>query len=152
MRLSKNFTLNEFTRSQTASRRGIANKPDEDQIEAIKLLVEHILQPTRDHFNRAISISSGFRSKKLNKAIGGSSTSQHTLGEAADFTVAGISDRDVCEFIRDNLDFDQLILEFPEHGWIHISYRAGRLRKETLTAVKRKRLGRLRTVYLDGLV
>lgn len=147
MNLSPNFSLAELTKSQTATRRNINNTPDADEIAALKALAENILQPLRDHFGVPVIVSSGFRSDALNKRIGGSASSQHCRGEAADLTVAGVSNKEVCEWIRDNLPFDQTIYEFGESGWVHVSYSA-RHRRELLSAVK---VGR-RTVYRKGLV
>lgn len=148
MPLSDNFRLSEFIRSETASRRGIRNVPGPQQIAALEQLCLNILQPVRNQFGRAVIVTSGYRSPTLNKAIGGSSSSQHTKGEAADFTVSGVSNMDVCRFIRDHRPFDQLIYEFGETGWVHVSYRVGRLRHQTLRAVKRGG----RTRYLSGLM
>jgi zinc D-Ala-D-Ala carboxypeptidase len=140
MQLSKNFFLGEFTKSQTATRFGLENSPTQDQIAALTDLAKNVLQPVRDQFG-PVTISSGFRSAALNRAIGGSSTSQHSRGEAADFEAVGISNLRVAEWIRDNLEFDQLILEGfnpaqgANSGWIHVSYTtSGQNRKQVLTA------------------
>ena len=139
MRLSKNFTMAEFTKSQTAERRGIDNTPEGEHLEAAKELFENVVQAVRDHFGPTV-INSGYRSPELNEAVGGSSRSQHCKGEAADIEVPGTPNAEVAEWIRDNLDFDQLILEFytpgiPDSGWVHVSYKAdGSNRKECLTA------------------
>ena len=127
MKLSKNFWLSELTRSQTASRYGINNQPNKAQIENLKCLCESILQPTRDYFERPLVISSGYRSPLLNARIGGSKTSQHCHGQAADFEIPGLPNKEVANWIKSNLTFDQLILEFydgvnPNSGWIHCSY------------------------------
>lgn len=127
MRLSKNFTLNELTKSQTALRMGIDNEPTPWDLYNLTQLCDNILQPVREHFGRPVTISSGYRSVELCKAIGSSSNSQHTKGQAADFEIAGVDNKEVAEWIRDTLDFDQLILEFyeegePSSGWIHCSY------------------------------
>jgi len=109
MKLSKNLSLAEFTRSSTAKRRGIDNNPDKDHLEAAKQLADNIFQPIREHFGKAIFISSGYRSDALNKAIGGSATSQHSKGEAIDIDMDGYpgpSNTDVFEYIKDNLPFD----------------------------------------------
>ena len=134
MRLSKHFTLAEFTRSNTASRRGIDNTPSAKHIAAMKLLCEEVLEPLRAHFGgRPVRVTSGFRSPALCRAIGSSSRSQHAKGEAVDFEIPGVSNYEVACWIRDNLTFDQLILECytqgsPNSGWIHVSYRKGRAR------------------------
>lgn len=137
--LSKHFTLAEFTRSQTATRHGISNRPTPAHLDAMKLLCERVLEPVREHFGRPVRITSGYRSAALNRKIGGSQTSQHSRGEAADFEIPGIDNRTVAKWIRDNLRFDQLILEGakrgdPNAGWIHVSYRADRARMDVLTA------------------
>ncbi|NES80891.1 MAG: DUF882 domain-containing protein [Moorea sp. SIO2B7] len=135
MQLSKNFYLSEFTKSQTASRRGINNQPGEREIANLKLLCEKVLQPTRDHFNQPIIISSGYRSPKLNRAINGSSTSQHMQGQAADFEIPGIDNYDLAYWIWKNLNYDQLILEFytgGNSGWVHCGY-STRHKNEELT-------------------
>lgn len=139
MRLSDNFTLAEFTKSQTATRRGISNKPTAAHQEALRQLCVNVLEPTRAHFGRPIRITSGYRSAELNRAIGGSQTSQHSKGEAADFEIPGVDNRRVAKWIEANLTFDQLILEGasardPNAGWIHVSYRVDRARKSVLTA------------------
>jgi hypothetical protein len=136
--LSKNFSIREFEKSQTALRKNIPNKMGPVELMAARLLAEKVLQPVRDHFGPT-SVSSGFRSNKLNKEIGGSKTSQHRFGEAADIEVPGVSNYDLAVWIRDNLTFDQLILEAyepgePNSGWVHVSYRRGINRKEALTA------------------
>lgn len=152
MKLSENFSLSEFTKSQTASRKGIDNTPDGAHLEAAKALFENVAQPVRDHFGTTV-ITSGYRSPALNEAIGGSSTSQHSKGEAVDLEVPGTTTADVCEWIAANLDYDQLILEFytpgdTNSGWVHVSYKAdGTNRKENLTASKRDG----RTHYAFGL-
>ena len=128
MKLSKNFSLKEMTASQTAERKGINNNPNDDQITALQKLCENILQPVRDHYATPVTVSSGFRSEELCEAIGSSKTSQHAKGQAADFEIFGIANADLAKYIIENLDFDQLILEFhnpeePNSGWIHCSYK-----------------------------
>ena len=142
MKLSKNFSLNELTKSQTAEREGINNNPSETQIEALQALCENILQPVRDHYGMPVVISSGFRSAQLCIKIGSSITSQHTAGQAADFELFGISNQELAHWIDKNLNYDQLILEFwnPEDknsGWIHCSYKnPEENRKEFLRAYR----------------
>ena len=142
MRLSQNFTLAEMIKSQTAERKAINNNPNEDNIENLQRLCEHILQPVRDHYGKVVSVSSGFRSPELCVAIGSSTTSQHASGQAADFEIYGVSNKELADYIADNLDFDQLILEFwkpeePTSGWVHCSYKgADNYRKEYLRAVR----------------
>lgn len=132
--LSKNFSLAELTKSQTAERKGIANTPTADHIYNLTALCENILQPIRNEFGSFI-VSSGYRSPELCEAIGSKATSQHAKGEAADFEVAGISNYKLATWIEENLPFDQLILECFQGGntgWIHCSYIPDG-RKETLT-------------------
>lgn len=138
MRLSKNFTLREFTKSQTATRYGIDNSPTEEHIENIQYVVNTILQPLRDRFGPVI-ITSGYRSSALNKKIGGAKNSQHSKGEAADIEIIGKSNYDLAKYIESNLEFDQLILEGynkgdPNSGWVHVSVKKEDNRRETLTA------------------
>jgi len=141
MKLSENFSLSEYTKSQTATRKGINNTPGEDHLAAAKALFKNVVQKVRDHFGPTI-ITSGYRSPALNEAIGGSATSQHSKGQAADLEVPGVSTAEVCEWIAANTDFDQLILEFytpgdTNSGWVHVSYKAdGSNRNQTLTAAK----------------
>lgn len=128
MRLSKNFTLDEMIRTST----GISNIPTDKEIENIKMLVENVLQPLRDHMNRPIIVNSGFRSKEVNKAVGGSKTSGHMLGTAADITAGTRTlNKMMYEFIRDNCEFRQLINEY-NYSWIHVEYREGDNKKQEL--------------------
>ena len=134
MQLSKNFNLAELTKSQTAERKGINNTPNSEAIENLKMLADNILQPVRDEFGSFI-VSSGYRCPELSIAIGSSKNSQHCKGQAADFEVANIDNYLLAQWIRDNLVFDQLILECytgGNTGWIHCSYVPDG-RKETLT-------------------
>ena len=126
MNLSRNFTLSELTKSDTAIRKGINNNPNAEQIEKLKSLCENILQPVRDHFGR-VKVTSGFRSAELCVAIGSSVNSQHAKAEAADFEVIGVDNTELSDWIHKNLPYDQLICEFytpgePNSGWIHCSY------------------------------
>ena len=127
MRLSKNFTLAEFTKSQTAERKGIDNTPSDNHIESMELLCNEVLEPIRYHFDKPIMINSGYRSVDLCEAIGSKATSQHAKGEAADIEIPGVDNLDIAIFIMDNLDFDQLILECytgePSSGWVHVSFK-----------------------------
>lgn len=137
MKLSPNFTLDELCESQTASRKNIDNTPSEEVVANLKTLALNVLQPIREHYSVPVIISSGYRSPKLNRAIGGSKTSQHCLGEAADLSVVNVSILETFEWCRDNLRYDQLILEFhdykrPYSGWVHISYREGKNRQQVL--------------------
>ena len=143
MKLSKNFSLTELTKSQTAERMGLDNNPSEDQTENLRLLCERVLQPVRDHFDDVVTISSGDRSEILSQKIGSSSKSQHCRGQAADFEIFGVENNKVSDWIKENLMFDQLILEYstpgePNSGWIHVSYNRdiNLNRKEYLMAIK----------------
>lgn len=137
--LSENFSISEFEKSQTASRRGIVNKMGPVELENARRLAKYVLQPVRNHFGPTI-ITSGFRGKKLNRAIRGSKYSQHMDGEASDIEVIGTSNYELARWIEKNLDFDQLILEGytpgePNSGWVHVSYVDDELnRQEVLTA------------------
>jgi len=126
MNLSRNFSLHELTKSDTAIRKGIDNNPSADQIDKLKALCENILQPVRDHFGR-VKVTSGFRSSELCVAIGSSANSQHAKAEAADFEVMGTDNAELADWIHKNLEPDQLILEYytpgePNSGWIHCSW------------------------------
>jgi len=139
LQLSNNFTLKELTKSQTATRKGIDNEPGTVEIENLIHLAKTILQPVREHFGKPVMISSGYRSPALCEAIGSSAKSQHAKGEAADFEIHGVDNKDLATWIADNCEFDQLILEFydgvdPNSGWIHCSSTKGSLRKQMLTA------------------
>ena len=127
MKLTENFSLNELTKSQTAERKGIDNNPSAEHQENLKSLCEMILQPIRDHFGQVVSVSSGYRSQDLCVAIGSSTQSQHAKGQASDFEIFGISNKELADYIDQNLDYDQLILEYwkgedePNSGWVHCS-------------------------------
>jgi len=141
MKLSDNFTLDELTKSQEAIRLGIPNEPNDEHITNLILLCKNILQPIRNYFKIPVSISSGYRSPELCEAIGSSRTSQHARGEAADFEIFGIHNKEVSDWIVQNLDYDQCILEFwnpndPNSGWVHCSYNDLRNRKQYLKADK----------------
>ena len=143
MQLSKNFSLKELTASQTAERMGLDNNPSEAQVENLRLLCERVLQPVRDHFNKVVTISSGYRNEILSQKIGSSSKSQPCLAMAAAFEIFGVPNNEVSDWIKENLMFDQLILEFwkpgePNSGWIHCSYNSeiNANRKEYLMAIK----------------
>jgi len=140
MNLSRNFSLQELIKSDTAIRKGINNNPNAGQIEKLKELCENILQPVRDHFGR-IKITSGFRSEELCLAIGSSVNSQHAKAEAADFECMGTDNAELADWIYKNLPFDQLILEFytpgePNSGWIHCSFVPEERRASFLHAYK----------------
>jgi len=151
MKLTTNFSLAELTASQTAARKGIPNNPTPGQIENLKRLCESILQPIRNHYDAPVIVSSGFRSAELSINIGSSQNSQHCQGCAADIQVSGIDNEKLATYIKNNLDFDQLILEFykkeegPHSGWVHVSYVGKENRKESLQATRSETTGK--TVY-----
>jgi len=152
MNLSPNFTLSEMTKSEAALRHGIDNTPNEEQVQALMALAQNVLQPVRDHFKRGVKCNSGFRAPAVNQKVGGSPTSDHCKGQAADIEIPGVSNYDLAKWIADNLKFTQVILEFytqgvPDSGWVHVSYDPSKLKNEALTAVKKEG----RTVYLTGL-
>lgn len=135
MNLSKHVTLAEFQDSSTATTHGINNKMNESQIASAKLLCENVFEPLRIYLNTPIKISSGFRSLQLNKMIKGSSTSQHTKGEAMDLQIGSKG----FNFIKDKLNFDQLIWEFGNDenpSWVHVSF-SSKNRKQVLKATKK---------------
>ena len=142
MKLTENFSLNELTKSQTAARKGIDNTPSTEHQDNLKSLCEMILQPIRDHFGQVVSVSSGYRSPELCVAIGSSTKSQHAKGQASDFEIFGVSNKELADYINENLDYDQLILEYwkgedePNSGWVHCSYTNGSNRKQYLRAYK----------------
>jgi zinc D-Ala-D-Ala carboxypeptidase len=153
MNLTKNFTLEEMTKSETALRHDIENTPNEQEISAMKLLAEKVLQPVRDHFGKGVKVNSGFRNQDVNQKVGGSRNSDHTRGQACDIEIPGIPNAELAEWIKDNLEFNQLILEFytpgvPDSGWVHVSYIPEDNKKQVLTATKKDG----KTVYLQGLV
>jgi len=140
MNLTRNFSLLELTKSDTAIRKGIDNNPNADQVEKLKALCENILQPVRDHFGR-VKVTSGFRSVELCTAIGSSVNSQHAKAEAADFECPGVDNAELADWIHKNLPYDQLILEFytpgePNSGWIHCSWIDGTPRASRLWAYR----------------
>ena len=143
MNLSRNLSLKEVTKSNTAERHGIDNQPNEEQLKNLISLAENVFQPCRDYFGRAIYISSGLRSKELNTKIGGSSSSQHCKGEALDLDCdifGGITNGELFDFIRAKIDFDQLIWEFGDSknpNWVHVSRKIkGNNRNQILKAQK----------------
>ena len=153
MNLSANFTLKELTKSDTATRLGLDNTPDDEALENLKTLCEKVLQPVRDHFGKSVTVNSAYRSPESNAAVNGSKSSDHCKGMAADIEIVGIANADLAQWIMDNLDYTQLILEFytqgiPDSGWVHVSYDPDNLKKQVLTAAKQGG----KTVYLPGLV
>jgi len=152
IRISKNFSLSEMVKSATAVRLGVDNSPSSIHLVNLTHLAIHILQPVRDQFG-VITINSGYRSPALNAKVGGSKTSQHCNGQAADFESFSTPNPDLALWITKNLDFDQIILEFydgvdPNSGWVHCSYNLMGNRKKILTALKTKS----GVVYKNGFV
>ena len=142
MQLSKNFSLQELTKSQTATRLGIDNTPNEAQVINLENLCKNILQKIRDRFEKPVIINSGFRCVSLCEAIGSSRKSQHATGSAADIEVVTVDNKILAEWVKNNLVFDQLILEFykesegPRSGWVHVSYSTSDPRGESLLAYR----------------
>jgi D-alanyl-D-alanine dipeptidase len=142
MKLSEHLELAEVIRSESAKRLGISNMPTEEHIANLKKLAENIFQPIRNNFRQPIRISSGYRSQALNAAIGGATRSQHSTGEAIDIDMQGtqLSNKEIFNYIKEKLNFDQLIYEFGnnnEPDWVHVSYKAnGQQRKQVLRAIK----------------
>jgi zinc D-Ala-D-Ala carboxypeptidase len=153
MQLTSNFSLAELVKSETALRHDMDNTPGETEIENLKQLCEQVLQPVRNHFKTGVKVNSGFRHPEVNTKVGGSKTSDHCKGQAADIEIPGIPNADLAIWMMDNLQYTQLILEFytpgiPDSGWVHVSYDPANLKKQNLTAVKKDG----KTVYLPGLV
>lgn len=141
MNLTENISLKELTKSETATRFGISNEPTEEIINNLQKLATNILQPVRDNFGKPLIITSGYRSPEVCLKVGSTITSQHTKGQAADFEIGGMANKDLSDWIHQNLDYDQLILEFwkpeePNSGWVHCSYKGeGLNRKQYLRAI-----------------
>jgi hypothetical protein len=153
MQLTNNFSLSEMVKSETALRQNMDNTPGDAEIANLKVLCEKVLQPVREHYGKGVKVNSGFRHPNVNAAVGGSKTSDHCKGQAADIEIPGVPNAELAEWIAANLDFTQVILEFytqgiPDSGWVHVSYDPANLKKQTLTAVKKDG----KTVYLPGLV
>lgn len=142
MQLSEHLSLAEVIRSESAKRHGVSNMPTEQHIKNFKLLAEKVFEPIREHFGKPIHISSGYRSQSLNGIIGGSLSSQHCKGEALDLDMDGtdITNKQIFDFIKDHLEFDQLIWEFgtkDNPNWVHVSYSStDKQRKQVLRALK----------------
>jgi hypothetical protein len=144
MKLTANITLDELTKSQVAERKGINNNPSPEQIENLKALAVNVLQPVRSHFDKPLIISSGFRTAQLCIEIGSVPTSQHCADDnaaAADFEIPGVDNRELALWIKSELEYDQLILEFykdnePTSGWIHCSYSTNANRNQSLRAMR----------------
>jgi zinc D-Ala-D-Ala carboxypeptidase len=151
--LTKNFSLAELTKSETALRHDMDNTPGPVEIANLTDLAGKVLQPVRDHFGKGVKVNSGFRHPEVNAKVGGSKTSDHCKGQAADIEIPGVPNAELAEWIKDNLEFRQLILEFytpgiPDSGWVHVSFVAGDNKKQVMTATKQGG----KTVYLPGLV
>jgi uncharacterized protein YcbK (DUF882 family) len=151
--LTASFSLKELTVSETAVRKGLDNTPNETVTSNLKTLCENILQPVRDHYGKAVKVNSGYRSPEVNASVGGSKTSDHCKGQAADIEISGVANGDLAKYIAGNFEFTQVILEFytqgvPESGWVHVSYDPQDLKCQCLTAVKEKG----KTVYTPGLI
>lgn len=140
--ITKNLSYEEVVHSDTAIRKGIANQPNDEQLENIKLLAINVFQPLRDFFGKPICINSFFRSLTLNKRVGGSKTSQHCANDGAAMDIrgtGGVSNADLFNYIKDNMDFDQLIWEFgtdKNPRWVHVSYKGSGNRKQVLKLTK----------------
>lgn len=152
--LTNNFSLHEMIKSETAIRRDMDNTPHSDEVvHNLTVLCEQVLQPLRDVYGVGIKVNSGYRSPDVNAAVGGSRTSDHCKGQAADIEIPGVANADLAQYIADNFNFTQLILEFytqgvPDSGWVHVSYDSNNLKKQVMTAVRQSG----KTVYLQGLV
>lgn len=151
--LSKNFSLAELTYSSTAINKGIDNTPTPEIIANMQILVDNVLQPLREQLGKPLKINSGYRSPAVNTAVGGSATSDHCKGQAADIEIPGLPNMELATYIKDNLKFTQLILEFytpgvVDSGWVHVSYNPDNLKCQVMTAVMKDG----KTVYLPGLV
>jgi len=153
MKLSENFSLAEMVKSETALRQGLDNTPGDAEIANLKRLAENVLQPVREAYGKGVKVNSGFRHPDVNAAVGGSRTSDHCKGMAADIEIPGVANADLAEWIKDNLEFTQLILEFytpgiPDSGWVHVSYDPNNLKKQVMTAMKENG----KTVYKAGII
>jgi hypothetical protein len=153
MQLTENFSLHELTKSETALRLNLDNTPDEDTIDSLRLLAQKVLQPVRDHYGMGVKVNSGYRSPESNAAVGGSKTSDHCKGQAADIEIPSVPNAELAQWIMYNLDYTQLILEFytpgiADSGWVHVSYDPNNLKKQELTAMKVDG----KTQYINGLI
>ena len=152
-KLSPNFTLSEMVKSETAVRRGLDNTPGQAEVDNLKVLATNVLQKVREHYKKGVKVNSGFRHPEVNAAVGGSRTSDHCKGQAADIEIPGVANADLAEWISKNCEFTQLILEFytpgvPDSGWVHVSYDPKNLKKQVMTALKENG----KTVYKSGLI
>ena len=154
MQLSKSFSLNELTKSDTALRHDMDNTPPPEAIECLRALCDNVLQPVRDHFGKPVRVNSGYRHPDVNAKVGGSKTSDHCKGMAADIEIAGVPNHELAQWIADNVgEYRQIILEFytrgqPDSGWVHVSYNPDDNKKQLLTATKVDG----KTTYLSGLL
>ena len=153
MNLTANFTLSEMVKSETALRHDMDNTPGEAEIASLRLLCEKILQPVREHYGKGVKVNSGFRHPEVNAKVGGSKTSDHCKGQAADIEIPSVANADLAAHIVDTYKFTQVILELytpgvPDSGWVHVSYDPANLKSQVLTATKKDG----KTVYLPGLV
>ena len=153
MQLTKNFSLNEMIKSETALRHGLDNTPPQEAINNLRTLCEQVLQPIRDAYQRGVKVNSGYRAPDVNAAVGGSRTSDHTKGQAADIEIPGVPNADLAKYIEQYFNYTQLILEFytpgiPDSGWVHVSYDPANLKKQSLTAMRENG----KVVYKPGLI
>jgi zinc D-Ala-D-Ala carboxypeptidase len=153
MQLTENFSLAEMVKSETALRQGLDNTPGDVEIENLRILCEQVLQPLRTAYQRGIKVNSGFRHPNVNAAVGGSRTSDHCKGQAADIEIPGVANYDLALYISQYFNFTQLILEFytpgiPDSGWVHVSYDPANLKRQVMTAMRENG----KTVYKQGLI
>ena len=153
MKLTANFSLEELTKSETALRFDLDNEANDEQLANLVALCECVLQPVRDHFGKGVKVNSGLRTPEVNAKVGGSKTSDHCKGMAADIEIPTVANAELAQWIAENLEYRQVILEFytpgiPDSGWVHVSYNSGDNKKQVLTATKQNG----KTVYLTGLV
>jgi hypothetical protein len=157
MKLSPNFDLLEFTKSDYAIRNSIDNTPANDTVKKLEILCVYVLESIRDKFNKPVKVNSGYRGSALNKAIGGSESSQHCKGEAADIEIMGVDNKELALWIKQNIDFDQLILEFynpaekdPNSGWVHVSYVSCQKNRHSILTAYKNEQGH--TKYKEGII
>lgn len=157
MKLSEHFNLSEFTKSDYAIRNNIGNTPSEDIVGKLKELCLKVLEPVRHLLGKPVKVNSGYRGSALNKAIGGSESSQHCKGEAADIEILGQDNRELAIWIKNNCDFDQLILEFydpkekdPNSGWVHVSYVSCQKNRHSILTAYKDAEGK--TKYKEGII
>ena len=153
MQLTENFSLNEMIKSETALRLHMDNTPPPEVVENLRVLCEHVLQPLRTAYGRGIKVNSGYRAPDVNAAVGGSKTSDHCRGQAADIEIPGVPNYDLALYISQYFYFTQLILEFytpgvPDSGWVHVSYDPANLKRQVMTAMRENG----KTVYKPGLI